>query len=413
MARSIEHLAAFAVILFFIPWRVSIANVDLYLADLLGIASIGLLAITTLRGRLLRSTITASTFIIVFVLYIFLSGLYNNVPAKLILIEMVQWLSIAAFLGVLHQENLLASPRFLSLVALYAFGGACYTAAWHLSHPEFNDFKHLENTKYFFGFCFAMLYVMRHQIRFSHLFLFIALVLLLMSGERKAMFGVAAILLADYLFCRPIPAQQQDNLQAMLMFFLAGVALAAFSSWYIWGIQPFLDAIEFNRYDVLFADQNEAQWNSELWRKLLLANGFELFLSHPWIGVGPKMLPDYLAPFFLNPNLAIYTHNFVLDVAIEYGTVGLVILIGGFLRGARRLYRQRAQNPVAFLLAVYILAMVLFVAVNSTIMLMFLLPFFVNTRVETLSPVPPKAAFIKTTVTVHRPHIKPRRSHDS
>lgn len=96
----------------------------------------------------------------------------------------------------------------------------------------------------------------------------------------------------------------------------------------------------------------------------------------------------------------------MLDVGIEYGTVGLLILIGGFLLGTRRLYQQRFQNPVAFLLSVYILAMVLFVAVNSTIMLMFLLPFFVNTRVETLSPVPQKAAFIRTSVSVHRHHTK-------
>ncbi|KXF80015.1 O-antigen ligase family protein [Enterovibrio coralii] len=406
MAKPLEHLAAFAVILFFIPFRVSVAGVNLYLADLLGIIAIGLLAIATLRGQLLHSTIKASGFIVVFVIYIVLCGLINNVPSKLILIEMVQWLSIAAFLGVLHQKNLLASPRFLSLVALYAFGGAIYTALWHLSHPEFNDFKHLENTKYFFGFCFAMLYVMRHQIRFSHLFLGIAFVMLLMSGERKAMIGVVAVLIADYLFCRPLNARQQQNIQTMLVFALAAISLSVLSAWLTWGTQPLLDAIEFNRYDILFADQEEAQWDSELWRKLLLANGFELFLSHPWLGVGPKMLPDYLEPLFLNPNLAIYTHNFVLDVAIEYGTVGLFILIGGFLIGARKLYRQRAQNPVAFLLSVYILAMVLFVAVNSTIMLMFLLPFFVNTRVETLSPVAPRATFIKASVTVHRRHAK-------
>ncbi|SKA44512.1 O-antigen ligase family protein [Enterovibrio nigricans] len=294
MARPREHLAAFAVILFFIPLRVSVANVELYFADLLGIISIGLLAISTIRGKLLHSTTKASGFILVFVIYIFLCGLYNNVPTLRILIEMVQWLSIAAFLGVLHQENLLASPRFLSLVALYAFGGACYTAIWHLSQPEFNDFKHLENTKYFFGFCFAMLYVMRHQIRFSYVFLTVAFVLLLMSGERKAMFGVAAILLADYLFCRPLSAKQQHHVQTVLLFSIASLALILFSFWYTWGAQPFLDAIEFNQYDVLFADQNKAQWDSELWRKLLLANGFELFLSHPWIGVGPKMLPDYL-----------------------------------------------------------------------------------------------------------------------
>lgn len=119
------------------------------------------------------------------------------------------------------------------------------------------------------------------------------------------------------------------------------------------------------------------------------------------------MLPQFIAPYFQNQDLVVYTHNFVLDVAVEYGLVGLTILIGGFLLGLRRLFQQRMTNPVAFLLAVYILTLVLFVAVNSTIMLMILLPLFVNTRVEqTQEPVTDVAKasrpLVKTTVTTRR-----------
>lgn len=382
MTKPLEHAAALAVVLFFVPMKVNVAGTALYLADLVGIMALGFLGLIACRGQLLQSTVRASGFILVFVAYIALAGVVSNVPVKLVLIEMVQWLSVAAFLGVLHQAGLLASPRFLTLITVYTFLGALYTAGWHLMYSTVRDFKQLENTKYFFGFTCALLYILRRQIRFGHLMLAIAMVMLLMSGERKALMGVAALVICDFLFCREIshPRSQQTAVALGILGLLGG-GLALVSGWYLAGTDALLDKFEFTQFDILFADQQEARWDSELWRKLLLANGFSLFLEYPVFGVGPKMLPMYIANYFQNQELAIYTHNFALDVAIEYGLVGLAILIGGFLLGLRRLFRQRFVNPVAFLLAVYILAMVLFVAVNSTIMLMFLFPFFVNTRV--------------------------------
>ncbi|EOD77836.1 Capsular polysaccharide synthesis enzyme CpsG, Lipid A core - O-antigen ligase [Grimontia indica] len=381
MTRSLEHAAALAVVLFFVPTKIAVAGISLYLADFLGIASLGFLMLIALRGQLLQSTLKAGGFIFVFVIYIALSGIINDVPLKLVIIEMIQWLSVAAFLGVLHQAGLLASPRFLSLLALYTFAGALYTAGWHLMHPAFNDFKQLGNTKYFFGFTCALLYILRNQIRFGHVLLAAAVVMLLMSGERKALLGMAMLVACDLVFCREVhhPRSRQTAFALGTLGFLGGI-LTLLSIWYMVGTHAILDKFEFTQFDILFADQHEARWDSELWRKLLLANGFALFLEYPIFGVGPKMLPVYIANYFQNQELAIYTHNFALDVAVEYGLVGLTILIGGFLLGLRHLFGQRFINPVAFLLAVYILAMVLFVAVNSTIMLMFLFPFFINTR---------------------------------
>ncbi|WP_394211735.1 O-antigen ligase family protein [Enterovibrio calviensis] len=402
MARPLEHLAALAVILFFIPLKVNVSGISLYLADLESIAALGILTIILFRGQLKQTTIKATGFILVFVAYILLAGVLSDVSFKLVMIEMIQWLSVAAFLGVLHQAGLLASPRFLSIVALYAFAGAVYTAIWHLMQPGMPDFKQLANTKYFFGFCCVMLYLMRDHIRFSHILLGIALVLLVMSGERKALLGVMLMIACDYTFCRKVgDAKTQRAFHTLGFMFFFGAIIALFSIWSLMGLPAILNHLEFTQFDILFADQEQARWDSEVWRKLLLANGFSLFLEHPIFGVGPKMLPEYMANYFHNQELAIYTHNFALDVAIEYGLVGLTILIGGFVLSMRQLFHQRMLNPVAFLMAVYILAMVLFVAINSTIMLMFLFPFFVNTRAETQESPDPSinTRSIKTTVT--------------
>ncbi|WP_028023179.1 O-antigen ligase family protein [Enterovibrio calviensis] len=383
MVKPLENLAAAAVILFFVPMKLSVSGIDIYLADLLGIASLGFIGLTAIRGQLLHSTIKASGFVLLFVVYIVLAGIISHVPPTFVIIEVIQWLSIMAFLGVLHQSGLLASPRFLSTVALYALAGAVYTAIWHfIVFPDLGNFKKLGNTKYLFGFSCLLLYLMRDHIRFSYIFLALSLVLLVMSDERKAFLGVSLMIACDYAFCRrshDLRTQQTVNAFGFMLFF--GVVIAFISTWSLLGLSTILNHLEFTQLDIYYADQQQARWDSELWRKLLLANGFDLFLENPILGVGPKMLPEHIIDYFQNQELAIYTHNFALDVAIEYGLVGLTILFGGFLLGMYRLFQQRYQNPISFLMAVYILAMVLFVAINSTIMLMFLLPFFVNTRV--------------------------------
>ncbi|MDD1792081.1 O-antigen ligase family protein [Enterovibrio sp. ZSDZ42] len=392
MVKPLEHLAAAAVILFFVPMKLSVSGIDIYLADLLGIASLGFIGLIAARGQLLLSTIKAAGFVLLFVVYIVIAGIVSNVPATLVIIEVIQWLSITAFLGVLHQSGLLASPRFLSTVALYALAGAVYTAIWHfIVFPDLGNFKKLGNTKYLFGFSCLLLYLMRDHIRFSYVFLGLSIVLLVMSDERKAFLGIILMVACDYVFCRKShDLRTQKTVNALGFTVLFGVILALLSAWSLLGISAILNHLEFTPLDVLYADQQQARWDSELWRKLLLANGFSLFLENPILGVGPKMLPEHIVDYFQNQELAIYTHNFALDVAIEYGLVGLTILFGGFLLSMHRLFSQRFQNPISFLMAVYILAMVLFVAINSTIMLMFLLPFFINTRVlNEPSAVPP------------------------
>ncbi|EOV0101394.1 O-antigen ligase family protein [Vibrio vulnificus] len=66
--------------------------------------------------------------------------------------------------------------------------------------------------------------------------------------------------------------------------------------------------------------------------RLLLANGFSLFMDHFYFGVGPKMLLSYIAPYFVgNEELIVYTHNMLLDIAVEYGIIGVALLFGGVL----------------------------------------------------------------------------------
>lgn len=379
MNRALEHLAALSVILFFIPFRISIAGSHLYLADIIGLIAIGLLGIIALRGQLYQSTLFASGFIFLFIFYIFLSGLINQAPFPLITTEVLQWLSVISFVGLLHQIGYLSRIHFLCLISLYAFCAALYTAIWHLLYSEYPDFKQLENTKYLFGFSCAFLYLMRKHIRFSWFFLTIAIVMLILSQERKALLSFIIMIIVDKVFCHH--SSNKINLPAFTFLGFGFFSLIIFLYWI--DFSYLLDSLQMSSFDLFFADQFQTQWDSNLWRKLLIANGFSLFLEHPIFGVGAKMLPEFIAPYFHHQELVNYTHNFMLDVAIEYGLVGVSILLGGALLATKARFKQRKQNPIAFLFAVYILTMVFFVAVNSTVMLMFILPFFINIKLDT------------------------------
>lgn len=395
MSKSLEHLAALSVILFFIPFRMHFGGIELYLADVIGLVSIGFLALIAAQGKLQRSTLKASGFILLFISYIFLSGMINDAPLKEIFIEMLQWLSIVAFLGILHQTRFLASTHFLSLIALYAFLGALFTALWHLMQPDLPDFKQLENTKYLFGFSCALLYLMRKHIRFSTLFLILAVIILLMSHERKALLAFVVMIFADFFLCQPKNKHSALNIHLLTTAVFGAIFISILAFIYWLDVSTLLETFEVTAFDLVFADQFQTQWNSDLWRKLLISNGLSLFLEHPVFGVGPKMLPHFLAPYFQNIELVNYTHNFILDIAIEYGLIGVTLLLGGFLFAMKTCFKQRIQNPVSFLLAVYIFVMVFFVAVNSTIMLMFLLPFFIDLHAPISAP-------LKTKITIKK-----------
>lgn len=53
MNRPLEHAAAFAIALFFVPLKANVAGVSVYLADLIGIASLGFMGVALVRGRLM------------------------------------------------------------------------------------------------------------------------------------------------------------------------------------------------------------------------------------------------------------------------------------------------------------------------------------------------------------------------
>lgn len=320
-------------------------------------------------------------FVLLFTGYVFINGLLNRVPLMPLITETVQWVAILSLLGLLFAYGAFEDERVMVYFSYILFVICCLVAAWHFAQGYQSGFKLLGVSKYGFGLLCSLLYLYRDKIRAFHILMLIALVLLVLSQERKALLGFCLLFLLDQLFIKSLMRKTvSETYTWTILLTLSFAVLAAVSITAYVGFDTLADQLEFTQEDILFANQSEARWVSNLHRKLLLANGFDILQQHPILGVGAKMLPSFMVNYFNYQELAIYTHNFVLDTAIEYGLLGIALLFGGYFFFIKFCFYSLNENRKSLLLAAYALIMVCFVAVNTTIILILLLPVMLSIK---------------------------------
>ncbi len=373
MPRLVRQVAPWCLAMFFLPYSISIAGIKI--TDVASLAALGLAIIAFVNGygRVLVHKNLA--LIAVFALYIILNALVTTSKLSYAVVDAIQWVSIIALLALFHayrcfdDSNVIA--KFIYLLLLVAI----VTAAWHIAQG-YDGFKYLGATKFSYGLLCTLAYIYRKQINYAHWILAIACVLLVFSLERKAMLGFLFVIAADILYVKQFNHNDKVSNSRFTPIFglmIFGLCCALMVVAYF-GIDYFLYIAEFEPLDIAFADQSSARWVSNLHRKLLLANGFDILLQNAWFGVGAKMLPTYMAQYFTYSELAIYSHNFLLDTSIEYGLIGIGLLALAYVKFFVQSASSISSNRQAFLLGIYALVMVFFVAVNTTVILIFLLP---------------------------------------
>ena len=318
-------------------------------------------------------------FLVLFTGYVFINGLLNRVPLMPLVIETVQWLAILCLLSLMYAYGVFDDERVMVYFTYLLFFICTLVALWHFAQGYQSGFKLLGVSKYGFGVLCSLLYLYRDKIRAFHLLMLVALVLLVLSQERKALLGFCLLFFFDQLLVKNLMRKSlSETYTWTILLALSFIVFTAVTTTLYVGFETLADTLEITQEDVLFANQSEARWVSNLHRKLLLANGLDILLQHPVLGVGAKMLPNFMISYFNYDELAIYTHNFVLDTAIEYGLLGIALLFGGYFLFIRFCFRSLNENRKSLLLAIYALIMVFFVAVNTTIILILLLPVMIS-----------------------------------
>lgn len=380
-SNHIPLLAAITLALFFAPVKIQAGGIALAPSDIASLLSLGLSALVVMESKARKLFHPCIGFVLLFTGYVFINGLLNRVPLMPLITETVQWVAILSLLGLMFAYGAFDDDRVMVYFCYLLFAICCLVAAWHFAQGYQSGFKLLGVSKYAFGLLCSLLYLYRDKIRAFHILMLIALVLLVLSQERKALLGFCLLFILDQLFIKGLMKKAvSETYTWTILLTLSFVVLAAVSITLYVGFDALADQLEFTQKDILFANQSEARWVSNLHRKLLLANGFDILQQHPILGVGAKMLPNFMANYFNYPELAIYTHNFVLDTAIEYGLLGIALLFGGYFLFIQFCFHSLNENRKSLLLAAYALVMVCFVAVNTTIILILLLPVMISVR---------------------------------
>ncbi|WP_045404731.1 O-antigen ligase family protein [Vibrio jasicida] len=380
-SNRVSLLAAITLALFFVPIKVGLGGVTLAPSDIASLLSLGFAALVVLEGKAQKLFHPGIGFLLLFTSYVFVNGMLNRVPIFSLITETVQWVAILSLLGVLYAYGVFSDERVMVYFTYCLLIICALVAAWHFAQGYHSGFKLLGVSKYAFGVLCSLLYLYRARIKAFPVLMLLAFALLLMSQERKALLGFCLLVFIDQLFIKRLIRQTLNETHAWTVLLVSTlIILATISAALYFGFEQLADKLEITQEDILFANQSEARWVSNLHRKLLLANGLDILLEHPILGVGAKMLPHYMIHYFNYDELAIYTHNFILDTSIEYGLLGIVLLFGGYFHFMKQCFKTLKINRKSLLLSIYALVMVFFVAVNTTVILILLLPVMVSKK---------------------------------
>ncbi|KGR36346.1 capsular polysaccharide synthesis enzyme cpsG Lipid A core - O-antigen ligase [Vibrio campbellii] len=383
-APASNHVPLFAAItlaLFFVPIKIGLGGIALAPSDIASLLSLGFVALVILEGKTHKLFHPCIGFLLLFTGYVFINGMLNRVPLVPLVTETVQWVAILGLLGLLYAYGAFDDERVMVYLTYCLLVICSLVAAWHFAQGYQSGFKLLGVSKYAFGVLCSLLYLYRDRIRAFPVLMLFAFVLLLLSQERKALLGFCLLVFIDTLFLRRLIQQTLSETYTWTVLLVGGlIVLATVSTTLYVGFDQLADKLEITQEDIIFANQSEARWVSNLHRKLLLANGLDILIEHPVFGVGAKMLPNYMINYFNYDELAIYTHNFILDTSIEYGLLGIALLFGGYFLFMKFCFNTLIDNKKSLLLSIYALIMVFFVAVNTTIILILLLPVMISKK---------------------------------
>lgn len=295
------------------------------------------------------------------VLYIALHALVTGNMRGLF--EPIQWLLTLCWIPLCSFVFRQSEVSHIKILWAFILGVALYTAVTHLMQGYTYGFKHMAGAKYSFGFSVLLgcLLIGRvHFILWTPLMI-VCVVFLILSDERKDML-FNALTLVGFL-----PLLSLIRLRAVLTSVYALVLLLLFSS------GPIL-YYGFIRGDVAvthFVDEEMASWNSDLHRGSLITNGVDLFLQRPIFGQGPKQLVELMDDYYIDPNLGLSTHNFYLDFLVEYGLVGVLLLLLPALILIAQVRRDHPHSLILLPLGFYGLCVPMFMETGTTTMITF------------------------------------------
>jgi hypothetical protein len=278
-------------------------------------------------------------------------------------VEIIQWMLLCIWPVVLS-FLLLRSEGILFKLRSFLMISAVYVCLWHVLNGYFVSYKFYGDAKYVFGFFFFISVVLyfNNDSKGGMWLVLLSLILMFLSMERK---GILISFLSIVVFFL------LKN-SALIRYYFPKVLILTLCFCIASGVLLYELYIEGLWHLTVAFDEEEGRWISNLHRMNLIANGVEIFYDNSFFGVGAKNLNGYMEAFYINQELAFYTHNWYLDFLVEYGVFGSLLLFSVPFRLMLKISVVTTQDCIYASFSFYCLVVPVFMANGTTSMLLWL-----------------------------------------
>ncbi|WP_434567166.1 O-antigen ligase family protein [Vibrio chagasii] len=253
----------------------------------------------------------------------------------------------------------------------YVFACILFVAFWHVIvlERDFSGFKYFGDTRFLFVFSILLLFYIRESgtisSRKSAILFSICLILLVLSLERK---GIVSLVFSFSLYYILKRARLVIPMFISLISFVVVLILG--------NIEIIKDYFTLSEYDFLMPDMSN-MWTSNGQRLLLLRSGIEHVFINPWFGTGSYTVPAINEIYYDHEIFYLYSHNFFLDLLIEYGVFGFIIFTLGLVLCVFKRFNSIYRNPFVFISLMVVIMHLTFSAPNIVLFVMLLFPFYI------------------------------------
>jgi len=311
-----------------------------------------ILAVSLLRGRIrrIRKNSVYSLFIVLYSYRIlnalFLSGVSESI------VEFVQACEFLVLIHLIAGCTKEKDDRRVFLQTLFISSGliAVAVALWHVNQGSYAGYKKLGDSKLIFSL-FALLAVVRHTSgkRDGGFWVFFAVLLALLSGERKGWVALAGSVAVVYMVVQGVSLRKMLTWMLRPRIIFAGSVLAAIGT----GVAIQFEYVErqfTSIYDLyLIASEIELDVDlsqfetsgSNLARLYILLFAIRATLAHPIFGVGTGRWHEALSQMASTDDsrFMIGAHSEYQRLAVENGLTGLSLYITLWILAIRRAVR--------------------------------------------------------------------------
>lgn len=357
--------------MYFTDLRFLVFGIILRLADLISLGIIFLFIICVRFNKLKLFVPKGYRLLMIFVTYSFLNA-YANSGIFIAVHSTFQWTLVLVTLAIVYSLSIVYPEEFRKFFFGSLLTISIFVVVYHFSIGKFFQYKSLGDAKYILALTGVMLLIYSYHFKDKSYVLALCILypFIILSLERKGILVFHVILIyilffSVFIFFKILFAVLFVTIISILVFDPLSLDVDKFV------------LFQYNSYEILYLDEVNAPWISNLHRQSLLQNGWEIFMNNPLFGTGAKSLTQHMEFYYSNPDLAMYTHNVFLDLLIEQGLVGMFLLLLPYILYMFTSQKKSKKSIISFVaFCLYSIIMLLFMSAGTPSMLIFFLPIF-------------------------------------